>query len=98
MVIQIDIVGNLEKRINKLRQEINHHRYLYHVLDKQVISDNALDSLKNELFKLEQEYPKFITKDSPTQRVGGKPLEKFEKVPHKVPMLSIEAVALRISI
>lgn len=82
----------VKKRIEKLKKEINHHRYLYHVLDQQEISDAALDSLKHELYKLEQEYPEFVTPDSPTQRVGGKPLEKFEKVRHKVPMLSIEDV------
>ncbi len=81
-----------KQRIEKLKKEINHHRYLYHVLDTQEISDAALDSLKHELYKLEQEYPEFITPDSPTQRVGGKPLDKFEKVRHKVPMLSIEDV------
>ncbi|MCK5319781.1 NAD-dependent DNA ligase LigA [Candidatus Parcubacteria bacterium] len=78
-----------ENRIEKLKKEINHHRYLYHVLDKQEISEGALDSLKNELFKLEQEYPEFITADSPTQRVEGKPLDKFGKVAHEPPMLSL---------
>ena len=66
-----------KKRIDKLRKLINHHRYLYHVLDKQEISDAVLDSLKKELFDLEQKYPELITPDSPTQRVGGKPLEKL---------------------
>jgi len=78
-----------EKRIKKLRSEINHHRYLYHVFDKLEISDAALDSLKNELFKLEQEFPELITSDSPTQRVGGKPVEKFQKVVHDTPMMSL---------
>lgn len=82
----------LKKRILKLREEINHHRYLYHVLDKQEISDAALDSLKHELYQLEQQYPDLITPDSPTQRVGGKALDKFKKVNHEVPMLSIEDV------
>jgi len=81
-----------KKRIEKLKKEIARYRYLYHVLDKQEITDAALDSLKHELFKLEQEYPEFITPDSPTQRVGGKPLDKFKKVRHKTPMLSIEDV------
>ncbi|MFH1112191.1 MAG: NAD-dependent DNA ligase LigA [Patescibacteria group bacterium] len=78
------------QRIKKLRAEINHHRYLYHVLDKQEISDAALDSLKNELFKLEQQYPDLITSDSPTQRVAGEPLKKFKKINHPKPILSIE--------
>jgi len=73
-----------EQRVIKLKKEINHHRYLYHVLDKQEISDAALDSLKNELYRLEQKYPEFVTPDSPTQRVGGKPLDKFKKIKHKV--------------
>jgi len=79
-----------KERIEKLKKEINYHRYLYHVLDKQEISDAALDSLKHELYLLEQKYPELITPDSPTQRVGGKPLDKFEKVPHRVPMISLE--------
>lgn len=68
-----------KKRIEKLKKEINYHRYLYHVLDCQEISDAALDSLKHELFKLEQEFPKFITPDSPTQRVGGNPWINLKK-------------------
>jgi len=83
---------DVKKRIAKLREEINHHRYLYHVLDRQEISDAALDSLKHELYKLEQQYPDLITPDSPTQRVGGEALAKFKKVTHSVPMLSIEDV------
>jgi len=77
-----------KQRIKKLRKLINHHRYLYHVLDRQEISDAALDSLKKELFDLEQRFPELITSDSPSQRVGGKPLEKFEKARHLKPMLS----------
>ncbi len=78
-----------KKRIKKLRAEINHHRYLYHVLDKAEISDEALDSLKNELFKLESEFPDLITVDSPTQRIGGKPLDKFRKIRHSQFMISL---------
>jgi len=81
-----------KQRIEKLKKVISHHRYLYHVLNKQEISDAALDSLKHELFKLEEEYPEFITPDSPTQRVAGKPLEGFKKVAHELPMLSMEDV------
>jgi len=79
-------------RIEKLRETINKHRYAYHVLDKQTISDSALDSLKHELYKIEQEFTDLITPDSPTQRVGGKALEKFQKVRHDRPMLSMEDV------
>ncbi len=78
-----------KKRIEKLKETVNHHRYLYHVLDKQEISDEALDSLKKELFDLEQKFPEFVSADSPTQRIGGKPLDKFEKVRHPFPMLSL---------
>ena len=77
-----------QERVEKLRGVINHHRHLYHVLNKQEISDSALDSLKKELFDLEQQFPELITPDSPTQRVGGKPLKEFTKVRHPKPMLS----------
>jgi DNA ligase (NAD+) len=79
----------IKNRIEKLKKEINLHRYNYHVLDQESISEAALDSLKNELFKLEQENPEFITTDSPTQRVGGKAVEKFVKSEHFSPMLSL---------
>ena len=78
----------VKNRIKKLRKVISHNRYLYHVLDKQEISDSALDSLKKELFDLEQKFPDLITPDSPTQRVGGKPLKKFKKIRHSQKMLS----------
>ncbi|MBS4033668.1 MAG: NAD-dependent DNA ligase LigA [Ignavibacterium sp.] len=89
------ISANLKKvkeRIEKLKNEINYHRYLYHVLDKQEISDAALDSLKHELDELEKQYPEFITSDSPSQRVGGLSLDKFQKVRHSQPMLSLNDV------
>ncbi|MFA6553005.1 MAG: NAD-dependent DNA ligase LigA [Patescibacteria group bacterium] len=81
--------ADVKKRIDKLKAEINHHRYLYHVLDKQEISDAAQDSLKHELALLETQFPEFITPDSPTQRVGGEALDEFKKVQHPVPMLSL---------
>ena len=81
-----------KKRIEKLKKVINYHRYLYHVLNRQEISDAALDSLKHELYQLEKIYPEFITPDSPTQRVAGKPLEGFKKVSHALLMLSMEDV------
>ncbi len=76
-------------RIKKLIKEIDYHRYLYHVLDKQDISDSALDSLKKELFDLELEYPTLIRKDSPTQRVSGQVLSKFKKIKHNSKILSL---------
>lgn len=84
--------AEIKTRIEKLKGEIARHRYAYHVLDEQTISDSALDSLKHELYKLEQEHPEFVTPDSPTQRVGGKPLDKFAKIKHTSPMLSMEDV------
>lgn len=78
-----------QERVKKLREEINYHRYLYHVLDRQEISDAALDSLKKELENLEEKFPELIIPDSPTQRVGGEPLSEFMKVGHRHPMLSL---------
>lgn len=78
-----------KQRIEKLKKEINKYRYAYHVLDKSLISDSALDSLKNELFKLESQFPGLITKDSPTQRVGGVPLPAFRKITHEARMMSL---------
>jgi len=78
-----------KERIAKLAKLINHHRYLYHVLDRQEISDQALDSLKKELFDLETAHPDLVLPDSPSQRVEGKPQEKFEKLTHSSPMLSL---------
>ena len=75
-------------RIERLKKLIDKYRYSRHVLDKELVSLDVEDSLKKELFDLEQKFPEFITPDSPTQRVGGKPLEKFEKVRHPQPMLS----------
>ena len=83
---------NAKDRIGKLKSLIQKHRYLYHVKDVQEISDEAFDVLKHELFELEQQFPDLITKDSPTQRVGGEPLAKFNKVSHDSPMLSIEDI------
>jgi DNA ligase (NAD+) len=77
-----------KERIEKLRKEVNYHRYLYHVLDRPDISDSAFDTLKNELEELEFKFPELITVDSPTQRVGGRPLDGFQKFTHPAPMLS----------
>jgi len=81
-----------KQRIEKLRKVIDYHRYLYHVLNRQEISDAVLDSLKHELYKLELKYPEFITPDSPTQRVAGSVLEGFAKVRHEIPMISLEDI------
>ena len=81
-----------EKRIVKLRKLINDYRYHYHVLDESIMSEAAADSLKHELSILEAEYPDLITPDSPTQRVAGRPLDKFEKVRHEKRMISLADV------
>ncbi len=79
-------------RVKKLKAEINYHRHLYHVLDKEEVSEAALDSLKHELFTLEQEFPDLVTPDSPTQRIGGVAIAAFKKVTHRERMLSMEDV------
>lgn len=78
------------ERLPKLRKAIEQYRYEYHVLDQLSISEAALDSLKHELFEMEQMYPDLVTPDSPTQRVAGKALDGFVKVAHQIPMISIE--------
>lgn len=78
------------ERIAQLRRAIHTHRYNYHVLNTSVISDEALDSLKDELKKLEEKYPDLITPDSPTQRVAGEPLPEFAKVQHEVVQWSFD--------
>ena len=77
-----------KERLDLLKKSIEKHRYNYHVLDTQDISDEALDSLKRELGNIEAEYPELITPDSPSQRVAGAPLPEFKKVEHKVPQWS----------
>ena len=78
------------ERMEKLRKFINYHRTLYHTFDTPLVSDEAFDTLKNELEELEYKYPEFVTKTSPTQIVGGRPLDKFVKVKHETPMLSFD--------
>ena len=79
-----NIPAEVRERAKKLRGTIEKHRYLYHVLDKEEISSEALDSLKHELVRIEEEYPALRTPDSPTQRIAGKPLPEFKKVRHEV--------------
>jgi DNA ligase (NAD+) len=79
-------------RITKLKTVINDYRYRYHVLDQSTMTESAADSLKHELSQLEEQFPDLITADSPSQRVAGKPLDKFLKVPHKYPMISLQDV------
>jgi DNA ligase (NAD+) len=81
--------GEVEKEIAELRQQIERHNYQYHVLDDPLISDAEYDALFRRLVQLEQEHPEFASPDSPTQKIGAPPLEKFKTVRHTVPMLSL---------
>ncbi len=83
---------DVQKEIEKLRKEINHHSRLYYVEDAPVISDYDFDMLMQRLKKLEEEHPELVTPDSPTQRVGGQALSKFEQVQHQVPLESLTDV------
>lgn len=80
------------QRVLKLRKLIDDYRYHYHVLDESIMSEAAADSLKHELAQLEKQYPDLVTPDSPTQRVAGRPLDKFEKVQHRERMISLADV------
>ena len=77
------------RRVDELRRELEYHGHRYYVLDDPEISDADYDALLNELREIETEHPELLTPDSPTQRVGAKPLEKFEQVRHLQPMLSL---------
>ena len=78
-----------EKRAAELRDVLTYHLYRYHVLDDPEVSDVEYDTLYDELLRLEEADPKLVTADSPTQRVGAPPSEKFQKVEHPSPMLSL---------
>jgi DNA ligase (NAD+) len=78
------------ERAEQLRAELRHHEHLYYVLDAPEISDAEYDALMNELKRIETAHPELVTPDSPTQRVGGKPAEGFQKVRHSRPMLSLD--------
>jgi DNA ligase (NAD+) len=82
----------MKDRLNKLKEIIEKHRHLYHVLDKPEISDEAYDSLMKELEEIEAQNQNLITPDSPTQRVGGEPLKEFNKVTHKYQQWSFDDV------
>ena len=81
-----------DARIAELRDRVDYHLYRYHVLDEPEISDAEFDRLWDELLTLEREHPELQTPDSPTQRVGAPPSDKFEKVEHPTPMGSLEKV------
>jgi DNA ligase (NAD+) len=84
---------DVQKRLDELRELVEHHLYRYHVLDDPEISDAEYDRLFEELQAFEEEHPDLITPDSPTQRVGAPPSERFQKVRHLTPMGSLEKVS-----
>jgi DNA ligase (NAD+) len=81
---------DIEKEVILLREELSRHNYLYFVEANPEISDREFDRIMNRLIEIEAEHPDLVTSDSPTQRVGGQPLEGFATVRHTIPMLSID--------
>lgn len=82
--------NDVKERAATLRHMLEHHNYLYYVLDSPEISDGEYDQLFRELVSLEENYPELRTKDSPTQRVGAPPLTSFQPMVHRIPLLSID--------
>ncbi|MGI6225392.1 MAG: NAD-dependent DNA ligase LigA [Peptococcales bacterium] len=82
-------MDDVKIKIAKLKEKIERHNYQYYVLDNPIISDVQYDKLMKELIALESEFPELITPDSPSQRVGGKPLESFKTFTHRTPLLSL---------
>ena len=82
----------VREEIERLRELLRHHNYRYHVLDAPDIPDAEYDALFGRLKALEAEHPDLVTPDSPTRRVGGEPTERFEKVRHPRPILSLANV------
>ena len=85
----VEDLTTVQQRVEELRQQINYHNYRYHVLDDPEVTDGEYDALMRELRALEEEHPELQNPDSPTQRVGGAPSEKFAVVEHAIPMLSL---------
>ena len=83
------VTEEIKKRAKQLRKQIEYHNYRYYILDKPEITDAEYDKLFDELVELEKRFPELVTLDSPTQRVGAPPLEKFGTVRHALPMLSL---------
>ena len=90
-ICKLQVVNQAEiiKQIQKLREEIEGHNYHYYVLDNPIVSDKEYDQLFRKLEQIETKYPEFITSNSPTQRVGSKPLLGFQTITHAIPMLSL---------
>ena len=85
-------MASVLSQIAELRRQLNEYSYRYHVLDDPIVSDTEYDSLYRELAELENRHPELITPDSPTQRVGERPLSEFPEVTHELPMLSLDNV------
>ena len=88
--LDTNMPADLKKKIEKLREQINFPAHRYYELDDPLIADSEYDQLFQELLELEDLHPELVTPDSPTQRVGGKPLATFKTVRHTYPMLSLE--------
>ncbi|WP_447971526.1 NAD-dependent DNA ligase LigA [Nitrospira sp. M1] len=86
-----EVPPHVLSRLHELREEIQHHDRLYYLKDQPEVSDSVYDQLFRELHDLESQFPDLVTPDSPTQRVGGAPLDKFQKVQHEYPMLSLDS-------
>src|SRR5690606_20633851 len=86
-----ETTSGVRARIEELRTEIRRHDRAYYVEDRPVVSDAEYDRLFDELRRLEAAHPDLVTPDSPTQRVGGAPLDRFETVEHDAPMLSLDS-------
>ena len=86
------VSNNVVDQIESLREQIRHHNYLYHVLDAPEIPDIEYDRLVRQLEALENEHPELVTPNSPTQRVGARPIEAFGTIEHRLPMLSLDNV------
>ena len=82
--------GEVAAKIAALSEQLHYHNYRYYVLDDPLIEDAEYDRLFRQLQQLEAKYPELITADSPTQRVGGAPLDAFSQVEHQLPMLSLD--------
>src|SRR5262249_9585439 len=80
---------NPEQRAHELREQLAYHGHRYYVLDDPEIGDDAYDRLLDELRAIERDHPELLTPDSPTQRVGGEPVSKLQKITHLQPMLSL---------
>src|SRR5271157_4355273 len=90
LLVQRMNFNEAQARHAQLVEEIRRHDHAYYVLAQPAISDREYDRLYHELLDLEQQFPRLVTPDSPTQRVAGQPLTEFKQVPHRQPMLSLD--------